>query len=123
VSLKEQWDAARVQRQQEILLRQQQVLEHRYETQIQLEVIAANRAEMAAQLSESLQTFHETLQAEVAAFRAELRSQQEQVWQVEKVKRKAYVATLQESVWGTTPMPTLKPHPKPAAVSIHPPKR
>lgn len=122
MSLREQWNAAKVQRQQEILVRQQQILEQRYETQIKLEEIAANRVEMAAEVSQALQDFYANLKADIAAFREETRSQQEQMWAAEKQQRSAYVTNLQAYVWGTTPTP-IKLRPKPGAVLIHPPKR
>jgi hypothetical protein len=122
VSLREQWNAARVQRQQEILIRQQQILEQRYETQIKLEEMAAHRVEMAAEVSKSLQDFYANLKADVAAFREETRSQQEQMWTAEKQQRSTYVTNLQAYVWGTAPTP-IKPRPKPSGVSLNPPKR
>ncbi|MGL5194449.1 MAG: hypothetical protein ACRC8Y_12760 [Chroococcales cyanobacterium] len=122
MSLREQWNDARVQRQQEIQLRQQQILEQRYETQIKLEEIAAHRVEMAAEVSQGLQDFYANLKADVAAFREETRSQQEQMWTAEKQQRSAYVTNLQAYVWGTAPTP-IKPRPKPNGVSLNPPKR
>jgi hypothetical protein len=122
VSLREQWNAAKVQRQQEILLRQQQILEQRYETQIKLEEIAAQRVEMAAEVSQALQDFYANLKADVAAFREETRSQQEQIWAAEKQQRSAYLTNLQSYVWGTAPTP-IKPRPKPSGVSLNSPKR
>ncbi|MCT7957711.1 hypothetical protein [Laspinema palackyanum] len=122
MSLREQWNAARVQRQQEILVRQQQVLEQRYETQIKLEEIAAHRVEMAAEVSQALQDFYANLKADVAAFREETRSQQEQIWTAEKQQRSTYVTNLQAYVWGTAPTP-IKPRPKPTGVSLNSPKR
>ncbi len=122
MSLREQWNAARVQRQQEIQLRQQQILEQRYETQIKLEEIAAHRVEMAAEVSQGLQDFYANLKADIAAFREETRSQQEQIWTAEKQQRTAYVTNLQAYVWGTAPTP-IKPRPKPSGVSLNPPKR
>ncbi|AFY79910.1 hypothetical protein [Oscillatoria acuminata] len=122
MSLREQWNAARVQRQQEILVRQQQILEQRYETQIKLEEIAAHRVEMAAEVSQALQDFYANLKADIAAFREETRSQQEQIWIAEKQQRSAYVTNLQAYVWGTAPTP-IKPRPKPGAVSLNSPKR
>lgn len=122
MSLREQWNAAKVQRQQEILVRQQQILEQRYETQIKLEEIAAHRVEMAAEVSQALQDFYANLKADIAAFREETRSQQEQMWVAEKQQRSAYVTNLQAYVWGTTPTP-IKPRPKPSGVSLNPPKR
>ncbi|WP_254567339.1 hypothetical protein [Oscillatoria sp. HE19RPO] len=122
MSLREQWNAARVQRQQEIQLRQQQILEQRYETQIKLEEIAAHRVEMAAEVSQGLQDFYANLKADIAAFREETRSQQEQMWAAEKQQRSAYVTNLQSYVWGTAPTP-IKPRPKPSGVSLNSPKR
>lgn len=122
MSLREQWNAARVQRQQEILVRQQQVLEQRYETQIKLEEFSAKRAEMAVEISELLQDFYANLKADVAAFREETRSKQEQIWIAEKQQRSAYVTNLQAYVWGTAPTP-IKPRPKPGTVSLNSPKR
>ena len=122
MSLREQWNAARVQRQQEILIRQQQILEQRYETQIKLEEIAAHRVEIAAEVSQALQDFYANLKADVAAFREETRSQQEQLWAAEKQQRSAYVSNLKTDVWGTAPTP-IKPRPKPGAVSLNSLKR
>ncbi len=122
MSLREQWNAGRVQRQQEIQVRQQQILEQRYETQIKLEEIAANRVEMAAEVSQALQDFYANLKADVAVFREETRSQQEQMWAAEKQQRSAYVTNLQSYVWGTAPTP-IKPRPKPSGVSLNSPKR
>ncbi|MBW4628277.1 MAG: hypothetical protein KME49_22880 [Brasilonema octagenarum HA4186-MV1] len=63
MSLREEWYAARVQRQQEVRERQQQV----------------------------------------AAFLQETRLQQQQLWLEQQQQRAAYVAALQDYVWGTTP--------------------
>lgn len=122
MSLREQWNAARVQRQQEILIRQQQILEQRYETQIKLEEIAAHRVEIAAEVSQGLQDFYANLKADVAAFREETRSQQEQMWAAEKQQRSTYVTNIKADVWGTAPT-AIKPRPKPNGVSLNPPKR
>ncbi|NMF61382.1 hypothetical protein DP113_29840 [Brasilonema octagenarum UFV-E1] len=65
MSLREEWYAARVQRQQEVRERQQQV----------------------------------------AAFLQDTRLQQQQVWLEQQQQRTAYVAALQDYVWGTTPTP------------------
>ncbi len=129
VSLREQWNAARVQRQQEVLQRQQQVLEQRQEIQAEMAALheyqrtmlsqyrqnlaaemadflmntTANRLAMAAALRESLSNFHSLLQAEVATFLEETRSHQQEVWLDQAQQRAAYVAAVQDYVWGTTP--------------------
>lgn len=131
MSLREQWNAARVQRQQEVRERQQQVLESRQQIQAEMAALhqyqrtmlsefyqnlatetaeflsaaTVDRAAMAAALRESLSNFHSTLQADVAAFLEETRSHQQEVWFDQQQQRAAYVAALQNYVWGTTPIP------------------
>ena len=131
MSLREQWYAARVQRQQEVCQRQQQVLEERQQIQAEMAALheyqrtilsqfhqnlvaemaefltttTANRLAMAAVLRESLSNFHSLLQAEVAAFLEETRSHQQEVRLDQAQQRAAYVAALQDYVWGTTPTP------------------
>jgi gas vesicle GvpC-like protein len=131
VSLREEWYAARQQREQQVRERQQQVLEHRQQIQAEMAALhqhqrtmlsqyyqnlatdtaeflsttSANRAAMAAAQRESLSNFHSTLQAEVAAFREETRSQQQQAWFEQAHERAAYVAAVRDYVWGTTPTP------------------
>ena len=52
-----------------------------------------------------IQRQHEVLERKqlVAEYREETRSQQQEVWQEEEQKRKAYVLWLKNYVWGTTP--------------------
>lgn len=96
MSLREQWNAARVQRQQEVRERQQQVLEYRQ--QIQAEMAALHQYQRTM-----LSNFRSTLQADVAAFLEETRSHQQEVWFDQQQQRAAYVAALRHYVWGTTP--------------------
>ena len=98
MSLREQWYAARVQRQQEVHERQQQVLEYRQ--QIQAEMAALHQYQRTM-----LSNFYSTLQADVATFLEETRSHQQEVWFDQQQQRVAYVAALQDYVWGTTPTP------------------
>jgi type II secretory pathway pseudopilin PulG len=98
VSLREEWYAARIQRQQEVRERQQHVLEYRQ--QIQAEMAALHEYQRTM-----LSNFHSTLQAEVAAFLEETRLHQQEVWIEQQQQRAAYVAALQDYVWGTTPTP------------------
>ncbi|MBD2181957.1 hypothetical protein H6S82_04890 [Planktothrix sp. FACHB-1355] len=116
MSLREEWDAARAQRQQEINERQHQVLEHRHQTQMELYETATNRAAMAAALRDSLSNFHNTLQSDVANFREETRLHQQEVWMEEAHQRAAYVAAMRDYVWGTAPtlMTDVNPVPLPA---------
>lgn len=129
MSLREQWYAARVQRQQEVCQRQQQVLEERQQIQAEMAALheyqremlsqfhqnlvteiaeflsdtTAQRGAMAAILRESLSNFHTLLQAEVAAFLEQTRVNQQEVWLDQAQQRTAYVAALQDYVWGVTP--------------------
>ncbi|QDL11523.1 hypothetical protein DP113_29880 [Brasilonema octagenarum UFV-E1] len=98
MSLREQWNAARVQRQQEVRERQQDVLEYRQ--QIQAEMAALHQYQRTM-----LSNFRSTLQADVAAFLEETRLHQQEVWFEQQQQRAAYVAALQNYVWGTTPIP------------------
>ncbi len=98
MSLREEWYAARVQRQQEVRLRQQQVLDYRQ--QIQAEMAALHQYQRTM-----LSNFRSTLQADVATFLEETRSHQQEVWLEQQYQRAAYVAALQDYVWGTTPTP------------------
>ncbi|MFN6529560.1 gas vesicle protein GvpC [Nostoc sp. ChiSLP03a] len=129
MSLREQWYAARQQREQEVRLRQQHVLETRQQFQAEMAALhqyqrawleefcqnlaaetaeflhntTADRAAMSAVMRESLNNFHTTLQAEVAAFLEETRSQQQQTWTEQAQERAAFIAALQDYVWGTAP--------------------
>lgn len=131
MSLRENWYAARSQRQQEVRERQQEVLEHRQEIQAEMAALheyqrttltqfcqnltdqtteflantTANRAAMAAAQSEALNNFHNILQADVAAFREAVREHHQQVSLEQAHQRAAFVAALQDYVWGTTPTP------------------
>nr|WP_039752852.1 hypothetical protein [Hassalia byssoidea] len=98
MSLREQWNAARVQRQEEVRERQQDVLEYRQ--QIQAEMAALHQYQRTM-----LSNFRSTLQADVAAFLEETRSHQQEVWFDQRQQRAAYVAAIQNYVWGTTPIP------------------
>lgn len=136
MSLREQWYAARQQRQQEVRERQQQVLLTRMQFQAEMAALheyqramlsqfcqnlametaeflsatTANRAAMAAAMREYLSNFYSVLQADVAAFREETRSHQLQVWQEQRQQRAAYVAAMRNYVWGTTPIPISEQH-------------
>ncbi|GAX41488.1 hypothetical protein NIES4075_24610 [Tolypothrix sp. NIES-4075] len=96
MSLREQWNAARVQRQEEVRERQQDVLEYRQ--QIQAEMAALHQYQRTM-----LSNFRSTLQADVAAFLEETRSHQQEVWFDQRQQRSAYVAAMRNYVWGTTP--------------------
>ena len=61
MSLREEWYAAQVQRQQEVRERQQQVLEYRQQIQAQMAALHQYQRTM-------LNNFHSTLQADVATF-------------------------------------------------------
>lgn len=123
MSLREQWYAARQQREQEIHDRQQEVMEHRQRTVEFISDTTASRAAMAAALRDSLSNFHSTLQANVAAFREETRSQHQKASMEQAYERAAYIAALQDYVWGTTPTPgnivpptNISPMPAPAPI-------
>lgn len=129
MSLREQWYAAKQQRQQEVRQRQQSVLETRQQFQAEMAALhqhqrawleefcqnlaaqtaeflhnaTAERAAMSAAMHESLNNFHRTLQADVAAFLEETRSQQQQSWTEQAQERAAFIAALQDYVWGTAP--------------------
>lgn len=129
MSLREQWYAARQQRQQEVRERQQHVLETRQQFQAEMAALhqyqrawleafcqnlaaetaeflynaTADRMAMSAALRESLNNFHSNLEAEVAAFLEETRSQQQQTWTEQAQERAAFIAALQDYVWGTAP--------------------
>lgn len=131
MSLREKWYAAREQREKEVRTRQQEVLENRQQIQAEMAALhdrqrttlsefyqnlasetadflsttTAQRSAMAAALRNSLSNFHSTLQANIAAFREETRSHQQQVWLEQAQQRAAYIAALQDYVWGTTPTP------------------
>ncbi|NMF61390.1 hypothetical protein DP115_00725 [Brasilonema octagenarum UFV-OR1] len=87
-----------MQRQQEVRERQQDVLEYRQ--QIQAEMAALHQYQRTM-----LSNFRSTLQADVAAFLEETRLHQQEVWFEQQQQRAAYVAALQNYVWGTTPIP------------------
>ncbi|MBW4497027.1 MAG: hypothetical protein KME26_29000 [Oscillatoria princeps RMCB-10] len=103
MSLRDEWYAARAQRQQEIQFRQQQVLEHRHQTQMNLSATATNRAAMSAAMWDSLHTFHSTLQSSMANFQEDTRAYQQQVWMDQQNQRAAYVAAMRDYVWGAAP--------------------
>jgi putative protein kinase ArgK-like GTPase of G3E family len=103
VSLRDEWYAARAQRQQEIQFRQQQVLEHRQQTQMNLSATATNRAAMSAAMWDSLHNFHSTLQSSMANFLEDTRAYQQQVWLEQQNQRAAYVAAMRDYVWGAAP--------------------
>lgn len=103
MSLREEWEAARSQRQEEIQLRQLQVQDLRDRTQQALSEIAANREVMAENLRVSLSDFHNNLQADVAEFLEATRSQQQQMWREGQQQRSAYAISIQEYVWGKAP--------------------
>ncbi|GAB1539016.1 hypothetical protein NUACC21_16810 [Scytonema sp. NUACC21] len=129
MSLREQWYAARQQREQEVRQRQQNVLENRQQIQAEMAALhqyqrawleefcqnlaaetaeflhnaTAERTAMAAVMRESLNSFHTTLQAEVAAFLEETRMQQQETWTEQAQERAAFIAALQDYVWGTAP--------------------
>jgi DNA-binding protein H-NS len=86
-----------VQRQEEVHERQQQVLEYRQ--QIQAEMAALHQYQRTM-----LSNFRSTLQADVAAFLEETRLHQQEVWFDQRQQRAAYVAAIQNYVWGTTPI-------------------
>lgn len=106
MSLREQWYAARQQREIEIHERKQRVVEHRQRTVEFISDVTANRAAMTAALRESLSNFHSTLQANVAVFREETRSHQQEVAVEQAHQRAAYVAAMRDYVWGSTPSPS-----------------
>ena len=85
MSLKTQWDAARVKHQQEALERKQSL-------SAQWQAARIKRRQEVLELKQS-----------VAEFLEETRSQQQDVWQEENHKRAAYVSWLKEYVWGVTP--------------------
>ncbi|NEU74321.1 hypothetical protein PI95_017580 [Hassallia byssoidea VB512170] len=87
-----------MQRQEEVRERQQDVLEYRQ--QIQAEMAALHQYQRTM-----LSNFRSTLQADVAAFLEETRSHQQEVWFDQRQQRAAYVAAIQNYVWGTTPIP------------------
>lgn len=103
MSLRDEWYAARAQRQQEIQFRQQQVLEHRHQTQMDLSARATHRAAMSAAMWDSLHNFHSTLQSSMANFLEDTRAYQQQTWLEQQNQRAAYVAAMRDYVWGTAP--------------------
>ena len=131
MSLRGRWYVARQQREQEVRSRQQQVLEQRQQHQAEmaalheynrttlsqfhqnlvtdtaeyLYAINANRTAMAAAQRDWLNNFHSSLQANVAEFREETRSQQRQDWNSQAGDRAAYVAAMRDYVWGSAPNP------------------
>jgi len=117
MSLREQWNAAREQRQQEIQLRQQQVQESRDRTQKDLSEIQRHRETMAKALKNSLSDFHNTLQTTVATVREDTRSQQQQVWYAARQQRQADYSAIREYVWGKPPQASKTPPQKPTPAS------
>lgn len=131
MSLREKWYAAREQRENEVRTRQQEVLKNRQQIQTEMAALhdrqrttlsefyqnlatetaeflsttTARRSAMAAVLRDSLSNFHSTLQANSTAFREKTRSHQQQVWLEQAQQRAAYIAALQDYVWGKTPAP------------------
>ena len=101
MSLKEQWYAAKQQRQQEIIERKQQVLEERHQTAQLLSNITLDRLHNSTDLRERLSNFHGKLQADVATFLQETRLHQQQTWLEGRYERAAYVAFMRDYVWGT----------------------
>ncbi|MCU0515912.1 MAG: hypothetical protein MUC60_03415 [Oscillatoria sp. Prado101] len=86
MSLRDEWYAARAQRQQEIQFRQQQVLEHRQQTQMNLSARATHRAAMSAAMWDSLHNFHSRLQSSMANFLEDTRAYQQQTWLCSKTR-------------------------------------
>jgi hypothetical protein len=124
MSLREQWNAAREQRQQEIQLRQQQVQESRDRTQKDLSEIQRHRETMAKALQNSLSEFHSTLQTTVATMREYTRSQQQQDWRAARQQRESDYSAIREYVWGKAPQAATKTPPqKPTPASPQPKKR
>ncbi len=103
MSLREEWYAARAQRLEGIQLRQQQVLDHRQQTQMDLTTTEINRAAMAAEMWESLDNFHSTLQTTMGNFLQDTRAYLRKVATVQQGERAAYVAAMRDYVWGTAP--------------------
>jgi gas vesicle GvpC-like protein len=103
VSLKQQWDAAREQRLNGILERQQQVLQHRQETAEFLSTTTAERAAMSAALHQNLNSFYTSLKNDVANFLLETRTNHEAMWFEQRKEREAYVTAMRDYVWGSAP--------------------
>ena len=93
MSLKDQWDADRVKRQQEVAQRHQQVVE-------ELQDFHAERAALHQHQRETLSQFHQNLVADVAALLEQLRQHRQEVAQEQDQKLAADRAALHNYVWG-----------------------
>ena len=103
MSLKQKWDAAREQRFNEIIERQQLVLKHRQATAEFLSTTTAERAAMSAALHQNLNDFYISLKNDVANFLLETRTNHQAIWFQQRKDRQAYVTAMRDYVWGSAP--------------------
>lgn len=103
MSLKQQWDAAREQRYNEIQERQQLVLQKRQATLNFLLDTTTERARMSAELHQNLNIFYTSLKNDVANFLLETRTTHQAMWFEQQKERQAYVTAMRDYVWGSAP--------------------